>query len=244
MWFGVLSVVEPEVKRPAKDGHWHSHSNGNAKLCRFHLKCDIFWISVTIIEISRYVSASVAGCWGSVSGPKWRIAILIHWGPMTHICVFFALSVPNHYLNQCWNIVIWTLGKFQSNWNIFIQENSFEYVVWKMAVILSRPQCVNTLQPGQNGWYFAKTFSNTIPWKKILVLWCKFRWSIFLRSQFTNDHHRLLIKIQCYISVIQLVMKWISLWYLLFISHKNAGGKTTQRKFISYLHFYLFPTWS
>ena len=33
----------------------------NAKLCRFHLK---FWISATISEICRYVSASVAGCWG------------------------------------------------------------------------------------------------------------------------------------------------------------------------------------
>ena len=48
----------------------------NAKLCRFHQKCDIFSIAVTISEIWRYVSASVAGCWGSVSGPKWRIAIL------------------------------------------------------------------------------------------------------------------------------------------------------------------------
>ena len=48
----------------------------NAKLCRFHRKCDIFFVSVTISEIWGYVSASVAGCWGSVSGPKWRIAIL------------------------------------------------------------------------------------------------------------------------------------------------------------------------
>ena len=48
----------------------------NVKLCRFHSKRDIFWISVTISEIRRYVSASVTGCWGSVSEPKWRIAIL------------------------------------------------------------------------------------------------------------------------------------------------------------------------
>ena len=48
----------------------------NEKLCRFHRKCDIFFVSVTISEIWGYVSASVAGCWGSVSGPKWRIAIL------------------------------------------------------------------------------------------------------------------------------------------------------------------------
>ena len=43
-------------------------------------------------------------------------------------------SVPSHYLNQCWLIVIWTPGnKFQSNSNrnfiIFISENAFEIVV-------------------------------------------------------------------------------------------------------------------
>ena len=55
--------------------------------------------------------------------------------------------MPSHYLNQCWNIVNWTpWNKHQWNVNrnsyIFIQENPFENVVWKMAAILSRPQCV------------------------------------------------------------------------------------------------------
>ena len=31
---------------------------------------------------------------------------------------------------------------FNRNYNIFSQENAYEYVVWKMAAILSRPQCV------------------------------------------------------------------------------------------------------
>ena len=56
--------------------------------------------------------------------------------------------MPSHYLNQCWNIVNWTLrNKLQWNLNrnsyIFNQENAFENVVWKMVAILSRPQCVN-----------------------------------------------------------------------------------------------------
>ena len=59
-----------------------------------------------------------------------------------------AWRAPSCYLNQCWNIVSWTLGNklqwiFHQNWYIFIQENPFEYVVWKMAAILSRLQCVN-----------------------------------------------------------------------------------------------------
>ena len=53
-------------------------------------------------------------------------------------------SAPSHYLNQCWNIGNWTLGdKLQRNSYIFIQENPFETVVWKMAAILSRPLYVN-----------------------------------------------------------------------------------------------------
>ena len=60
---------------------------------------------------------------------------------MTHICV-------SHYLNQCWIIDNWT-PRNELRWNlnrnsyVFIQENPFENVVWKMASILSRPQCVN-----------------------------------------------------------------------------------------------------
>ena len=55
---------------------------------------------------------------------------------------------PNHYLNQSWNVVNWILGNqlqwyLNHNSYIFIQENAFENVVWKISAILSRPQCVN-----------------------------------------------------------------------------------------------------
>ena len=61
-----------------------------------------------------------------------------------------AWLAPSHYVNQCWFIVNWNLRnklKWNSNRNskVFIQENTFENVVWKMAAILSRPQCVNTV---------------------------------------------------------------------------------------------------
>ena len=86
---------------------------------------------------------------------------LTHWGRVTHICVGnltiigsdSGLSAPSHYLNQCWNIVNWT-PRNKLQWNvyrnsyIFIQENPFENVVWKMVAILSRPQCVNSLATG------------------------------------------------------------------------------------------------
>ena len=58
-----------------------------------------------------------------------------------------AWLAPSHYQNQCWDIVNWNLrNKFQwnhkQNSNIFIQENAFENVVWKMTAMLSWPQCV------------------------------------------------------------------------------------------------------
>ena len=84
----------------------------------------------------------------------------------------------SHHLNQCWVIVNWTLrNKFQRNinWNttIFIQENAFGNVVWKMAAILSHPQCVNCIK----GWVLAtwsiqvwrndrKCKYNAVPWSR------------------------------------------------------------------------------
>ena len=60
---------------------------------------------------------------------------------------YFDWTAPSHYLNQCWNIVNWTLRnklqwKFNRNSDIFIHENAIESVVCEMAAILSRPEYV------------------------------------------------------------------------------------------------------
>ena len=65
---------------------------------------------------------------------------------------------PNHYLNQCWNIVNLTLRNklqcnFDRNSNIFIKENVLEYVVCEMASILSRAQNGNI---AVTFWYMKK----------------------------------------------------------------------------------------
>ena len=81
--------------------------------------------------------------------------------------------VPSHYLNQWWNVVNWTLGnKFQWNLNrklnIFNQDNAFENVAWKMAVILSRPQCVNQYTSGfvADMWILISLFSHRQSYSK------------------------------------------------------------------------------
>ena len=57
-----------------------------------------------------------------------------------------AGQVTSHYLNQCWIIVDWAIGnifqwKLNQNTTIFIEENQFENVAWKMSAILSQAQC-------------------------------------------------------------------------------------------------------
>ena len=59
----------------------------------------------------------------------------------------FAWPAPSHYLNQCWDIVNWTLrNKFEWNFNrnsyLFIRENEFQNVVRKMTDTFSRSQYV------------------------------------------------------------------------------------------------------
>ena len=87
---------------------------------------------------------------------KLFLYVLTHWGRVTHKCAIdmshlwfrywlVAYSAPNHYLNQCWNIVGAKLGnKCRRNLKrdsyICIKENAFENVVWVMVAILSRSQ--------------------------------------------------------------------------------------------------------
>ena len=80
---------------------------------------------------------------------------LTHWGRVRQTNHHWfrqwivAWSSSSHFLNQCWNIVNWAL-KNKLYWNlnrishIFINEYAFENVVWKMAAILFRPECVKT----------------------------------------------------------------------------------------------------
>ena len=78
---------------------------------------------------------------------------------------------PSHYLNQWWNIVIWTLrNKLQwnvnSNSNICIEENTFENVICEMLFILSQPQCVNTFEAWTKWPIFYRHFQiHFLTWK-------------------------------------------------------------------------------
>ena len=118
---------------------------------------------------------------------------------MTHICVVNVtiigsdngLSAPSHYLNQCWNIVNWT-SRNKLKWNvnrnsyIFIPDNPFENVVWKMAAILSRPQCINTFRPRQYGRHFPDDIFKRICLNENVSISLKISLKFVPKVQFNN----------------------------------------------------------
>ena len=97
-----------------------------------------------------------------------------------------AWPAPSHYINHCWNIVNWVLrNKLQWNLNrnsyIFIHENAFENVVWKMAAILCRPQCVKSHITGTRQWLEAR-------WQQLQPQCQPTRVSTFQRNRFLSCH--------------------------------------------------------
>ena len=104
-----------------------------------------------------------------------------------------AYRLNCHYLNQCRNIVNWTLGNklqwnFNRNSNIFIVENAFENVVCEMLFISSQPQCVNPkpLNGNDSIWYYMMLMKNDQnDTANILEIPVRGKWSavIFAMSQ-------------------------------------------------------------
>ena len=119
----------------------------------FYFEIPFSWIKVIMISLQFESDAFLIGLLILIIG----LQALTHWGQLTHICINKLTIIgsdnglsPSHYLNQCWNIVNWTLRNklqwnFNWNLNILIQENPSENVVWKMLAILSQPQCVKNL---------------------------------------------------------------------------------------------------
>ena len=80
---------------------------------------------------------------------------------------------PSHYLNQCWNIVDWTLeNKLQWNFNrnikIFIHENVFENIVcvWYMpsTYVRGRVYCDHTTLRSAVWWFAFGSGSSCVCW--------------------------------------------------------------------------------
>ena len=97
---------------------------------------------------------------GTWSAPEWHWWILLtHWGQVMHICVgkLTIIGSDNGLSPGRCQAIMWTnagillIRSLRTNFSEILREihsfslkkNAFENVVWKMAAILSRPQCVN-----------------------------------------------------------------------------------------------------
>ena len=96
------------------------------------------------------------GCCFSI-GQSWPRILLTHRGRVTHICVIKLTTIgsnkglsPDRRQAIIWtNAGILLIGPLGTNFRvILIEENVFENVVWKMAIIFSRPQCVKSASDG------------------------------------------------------------------------------------------------
>ena len=102
---------------------------------KFESKCDTSLCKNAFGKVAYKVSFNNGQCFQALHE-------LTHWGRVTHPGWRIYASVPNHYLNQYWFIVNWTLRNklqwnFNQSYNSFGQENAFENVVRKLAAILS-----------------------------------------------------------------------------------------------------------
>ena len=86
------------------------------------------WYSLEMLKASFIVPSEYQGC----HPDNLSVSVINSLRPSD------AWLAPSHYLNQWLNIVDFNRCRY-----IFIQENAFGNVVWKMAAILFRPQCVN-----------------------------------------------------------------------------------------------------
>ena len=122
-----------------------------------------------VVDVWKWVSHFIPHFTGHViTHPCWD---LNHCGRMTHICISKLIIIGSDNglsPNRRQAIVRTKAGlllidnTFQCNWNwnsnVFIHENVFENVVWKVAAIWSRPQCVelNHARKRDPLWLFLK----------------------------------------------------------------------------------------
>ena len=125
--------------------------------------------------------------------------------------------MPSHYLNQCWNIVNWTLGNtfqwnFYRNQYIFIQEmhlkiSSAKWRLFHLVLIVLKPINITYMYRDLHvtvmffhhlliHWgrdkmaaFSQTTLSNGFSWMKILEFRLKIHWSLFLRVLLTIFQH-------------------------------------------------------
>ena len=122
---------------------------------------------------------------------SWWYTKLTHRGQVTHICISkINWSAPNHYLNQCWVMLIEPLGTSFNETLIKIQNFSFKKMLLKMLSVKWQPFCL--------GLNISKEFLEYIS-----PFWPHLDFTALALS------HNFLLK-QSYISYIEVSREWLA----------------------------------
>ena len=135
------------------------------------------------------------GVFGSPLNNAWS---LTHWGRVTHICVGNltiigsenCLSTGRRQAITWTNVGILLLGPLGTNFSEMLI-HSRKSIVWKMAVILCRPQCVKSLN----------SFVSTTLWIHFSSVLPKFVYVTDKISRSIYYYHRLIYHSRWYVSI-------------------------------------------
>ena len=157
-WIWITTPVSIDTLSPRQNGHHLSHNLQIHSL--YENCCSLIKILLKFIPIDNKSPAGHVIIWSLMGGKPlsktmmdqfakfymFQCVILVsddcltHWGRVTHMCLGNLTIIgsdnglaPNHYLNQCWNIVNRTYRNklkwhFDRNWYIFILENGSRFL--------------------------------------------------------------------------------------------------------------------
>ena len=115
--------------------------------------CCIIWSMwhCGLCRVSMMVADGLAAIWlqDILALIQYEYTLLTHWSRVSHICVckltiIVTWPAPSHYLNQCWNIVNWTLrNKLQWDLNRNSLTFSSEKMRSKVSSVKRQPFCLS-----------------------------------------------------------------------------------------------------
>ena len=153
---------ETETQRDRQRQRWKLTESGNShKRCPSWCHAVVWTLTICVVVTLTHTGLPVcaigtAGTWFHIL-KSIKDGILTLWGRARHTCVsklpslvqIMACPAPSHYLNQCWIIVNWSLGKKFNE--ILIEINTFSF---KKMHLKMYPSEWRTFLPG--GIYFGK----------------------------------------------------------------------------------------
>ena len=169
----VQAQIKENIKAPR---HWSFVRGIDQWPVETPHKGPVMWKMFPFDDVIVYCRITII--WATEINSFWPTDVIWRHGAepkLTQVMVC-CLTVPSHYLNQCWRIingVLWHSdeGNFTSTHELYPQHVLTHFPLDKMAAISQT------------------IFSDAFSWMKNFVFWLKFHWSLLLRVQLAVTQH-------------------------------------------------------